>query len=58
MPNEMSFEKRIVFEKLKNSLGNVGGDYISTYAIDKKLLFDFLKETQPRVIEKLLKECS
>ena len=58
MPNEMSFEKRIVFEKLKDSYGNVAEDYIATYAIDRKILFDFLKETQPKVTERLLKECS
>lgn len=54
----MSFEKRIVFENLKKNFGNVGNDYISTYAIDTKLLLEFLNDTQPKVIKRLLVECN
>lgn len=47
MGDEVIFEKKTVESKLFDNFGYRGKDYVAKYALDKTLLIDFLKDSQP-----------
>ena len=47
MADEVIFEKKTVESKLYDNFGYRGKDYVAKYALDKTLLIEFLKDSQP-----------
>lgn len=47
MPDELIFETTVVEKKIYENLENRANAYIAKYAIDKTLLIEFLKQSQP-----------
>jgi len=53
MADELIFEKATIETKLFENFGYKANDYIAKYAIDKTLLLNFLKDSQPKEFREL-----